>query len=337
MLELETADWPRYGVKGAATHLDGRGDFCNMFLIEIPAGRSTLPQRHLYEEVIYVLEGRGSTQVEFEGGAKRSFEWGPNSLFAIPLNAKHRHFNASGTSRARLTSTTDLPILMNIFHHEGFLFGVDFSFEDRVGKDEYYTGEGELYAQRHPGNSNVWESNFVTDVASIPLTNQSDRGADGTGLVFVLADGSLHAHISEMPQGTYKKAHRHDAGAHVMCVAGSGYSLLWYEGGEFQRVDWKPGTVFPPAARQFHQHFTTSDEPARYLATMMGSIRHPVTQAQMLSMVGKPGEKPAMSLSLKDGGDQVEYADQDPRIHTMWLEEMKKHKLAPRMEKFIKS
>jgi len=71
-------------VKGAAVHLKGRGDFANMFLYEIAPGKSTSPQRHLYEEVIYVLEGTGSTQVELPDGTKRSFEWGPKSLFAIP-------------------------------------------------------------------------------------------------------------------------------------------------------------------------------------------------------------------------------------------------------------
>src|ERR1039457_393269 len=53
MLELDTADWPRYGVKGAVAHFDGRGDYCNMFKLEIPAGKATTPQRHLFEEVVY--------------------------------------------------------------------------------------------------------------------------------------------------------------------------------------------------------------------------------------------------------------------------------------------
>ena len=54
-----------------------------------------------------MLEGRGSTQLEFADGRKRSFEWGPRSFFAIPLNAKYRHFNASGTQRALLCDDDD--------------------------------------------------------------------------------------------------------------------------------------------------------------------------------------------------------------------------------------
>ena len=68
LFEVETADWPRLGAKASAAHFDGSGDYCNMIVIDIPAGGSTLPQQHLYEEAYYVLEGRGSTELEFADG-----------------------------------------------------------------------------------------------------------------------------------------------------------------------------------------------------------------------------------------------------------------------------
>ncbi len=336
LFEVETAEWPRYGVKGAAAHLKGRGDFCNMFVLELPPGKSTIPQRHLYEDVYYVLEGRGSTQIEFEDGQKRSFEWGPKSLFSIPLNAKHRHFNGSGTERALLATTTNLPMIMNVFHNERFVFDTPFDFIDRAGKSEYFAGEGDLITVR-PGN-HMWETNFVTDLAAIELKSWGDRGAGGTNIMFVLADGIMHAHISEMPVGTYKKGHRHGPSFHVMCVTGHGYSLLWFEGQkDFLRVDWKHGTVFPPADQQFHQHFNTSSHPARYLATAVGGLRYPLMVTQRHALLGKDGQKQGVSLSLKEGGGQIEYEDQDPRIHRIWLEEMKKNNVTPRMEHLIPS
>ena len=336
LFKVETADWPRYGVKGAAAHLKGRGDFCNMFVLELPGGTSTIPQRHLYEDVYYVLEGRGSTQIEFEDGQKRSFEWGPKSLFSIPLNAKHRHFNGSGTERALLATTTNMPMIMNVFHSERFVFDTPFDFIDRAGKSEYFAGEGDLITVR-PGN-HMWETNFVADLAAIELKSWGDRGAGGTNIMFVLADGIMHAHISEMPVGTYKKGHRHGPSFHVMCVTGHGFSLLWFEGQkDFLRVDWKHGTVFPPADQQFHQHFNTSNHPARYLATAVGGLRYPTMQTQRNSLIGKDGQKQGVSLSLKEGGGQIEYEDQDPRIHRTWLEEMKKNDVTPRMEKSIPS
>ena len=40
LFEVETSPWARVGSKGAAVHLKGRGDFCNMFLFEIAPGGS---------------------------------------------------------------------------------------------------------------------------------------------------------------------------------------------------------------------------------------------------------------------------------------------------------
>lgn len=330
LFAAETADWPRYGAKGAAVHLRGRGDYCNMFVLELPAGASSLPQRHMYEEIFYCLEGRGSTQLELANGERRSFEWGPHSLFAIPLNVRHRHFNGSGTRRALLCTTTALPMMLNAFHNERFIFANDFSFDEREGKEAYFLGEGDLTLVR-PGQ-NIWETNFVPDLAALELYAWSERGAGSSNIMFVLADGVMHAHISEIGVAAYKKAHRHRAGLHVLTVTGTGYSLLWFPGeSEFTRVDWKHGTVFPPIDGQFHQHFTTSEVPSRYVATGYGGLRYPFTE-QMRGSVFGDGKGGKSQLSVKDGGDQIEYEDQDPRIHALWLDEMRKAGIAPRFE-----
>ena len=153
---------------------------------------------------------------------------------------------------------------------------------------------------------------------------------------FVLADGIMSGHMSEMPVGTYKKAHRHGPGTHVICVTGHGYSLLWYEGdADFTRIEWQHGVVFPPCQSQIHQHFNTSAEPARYLAMGIGNVRYPFTLQKRQTMIGEKGAKQRSSLSIKQGGNQIEFEDQDPRIHALWLEEMHKAGITPRMDKYF--
>ncbi len=335
LFDVQTRMWPRFGMKGAACHCQGRGDFASMFLFEIAPGGSSTPQKHLYEEVVYVLEGTGSTQIELPDGTRRSFEWGPRSLFAVPINARHRHFNASGRNRALFVATNDMPLLMNLFHNERFIFDADFEFSERIGKNKYYSGEGDLIMTR-PGN-HMWETNFVPDLDQIALTKWDERGAGSSIILFVLADGNMHAHISEMPVGTYKKAHRHGSGAHVMIVSGTGYSLFWWEDKQdFKRLDWKHGMVFPPVEKQWHQHFNTGPDPTRYLATSMGSIRYPLTARKRRSTGSTTkGGDIAVATSRRKGGDQIEYDDQDPRIHLMFMEELRRNGGASRMQKYF--
>src|SRR5581483_8769393 len=155
LFAVQPKPWPRYDVKGAAVHLKGRGDFVSMFVLEIPPGKASAPQKHLYEEVIYVLAGRGSTTIEAADGRKHTFEWGPRSLFAIPLNTKYRHFNGSGSEAARIVCTTSLPAVLNMLHNEEFVFNNPWAFNERMGGDKYFSGEGDFIAVR-PGN-HMWE------------------------------------------------------------------------------------------------------------------------------------------------------------------------------------
>jgi mannose-6-phosphate isomerase-like protein (cupin superfamily) len=332
--EVETKPWARYGVKGALVHLTGKGDFGNCFAIDIPAGGATTPQRHLYEDTVFVIEGRGSTEIELPDGTTRSFEWQENSLFAIPLNVRHRFLNASGQKRALLATVTSLPQALKIYHNDKFIFENDFDFEDRLGKENYFEGGGDLTMVR--AGQNIWETNFVPDAGAIELHEWTDRGAGSQNIMFLLANGNMHAHVSEIATGTYKKAHRHSAGAHIFTVTGKGYSLLWSDGdADFKRVDWSPGWLFAPVEGQFHQHFTTSTVPSRYLALIAGSnARYPLTESQRRISSADDGGRGKVSLSIKLGGDQVEYEDQDPRIHDIWLEEMRKNGITPSFEKY---
>jgi gentisate 1,2-dioxygenase len=114
------------------------------------------------------------------------------------------------------------------------------------------------------------------------------------------------AHISQFSVGTYKKAHFHGAGAHVLILSGRGCSLLWPQHSrERTRVDWGPGSLIVPPELWLHQHQNLGAEPARYLALRWNSWRYPFLRL----VEGSRRE------SIKKGGTQLEYEDEDPQIH----------------------
>ena len=325
---VETKPWARMDAKGASVELQGRGDFISIFVIDLDPGAKTAPQQHMFEEVIYVISGHGSTMVEDAQGQKHTFEWGPKSLFALPLNAKYQHFNGSGSESARLSSTHSLCIMLNLFHNDEFIFANPFRFPEREGEANYFSGEGEFIAIK-PGR-NMWETNFVPDLSAFELKAWAARGAGSSNMKFILADGTMHAHSSEMPVGTYKKGHSHGADFHVFSVHGTGYSLLWYDMDEkIERIDWEHGMVFAPPDGMLHQHFNTSSTPARYLAIALGSMRYPFVDSKRKLFGG------GVDTSVEKGGNQIEYANQDPRIHEIFLSELAKNQVQSKMGEII--
>jgi mannose-6-phosphate isomerase-like protein (cupin superfamily) len=328
---IDTGRWPRLGdgCEGAIVNLKGRGEHMTVFVFDLPAAARSAPQRHIYDEVFFVLSGHGNTVVTLADGEQRSFEWGPNSLFSPPLNSHYQLFNGSGRERARVVSVNDIVFLMNFFRSEEFIFDNQIAFRDREGPAGFFSGEGEQTNIR-PGR-NLWETNFVADVSKFKLMEWEERGAGSSNIQFLLTEGSIGVHSSEMPVGTYKKAHRHGPGAHVLAVNGTGYSLLWYEGQkDAVRLEWKRGFVYAPPADMFHQHFNTGSSPARYVAYLFGSKRYPIISERRANSATQRTD-----VSLKEGGRQIDYADQDPNIHATWIEAIKTAGVQSRMGKYI--
>jgi mannose-6-phosphate isomerase-like protein (cupin superfamily) len=332
-LDIELGHWDRMGAEGAYVLLEGRGDYCDGYVVEMGPGGQTKPQRHLYDAVYYALAGRGACAIETPEGRKYSFEFGPHATFGIPLNARYQLFNGSGSEPCRLGAVTTAPIVLNFFHNVDFVFDNDFVFPERFGKEHHYQGEGEFLPVR-PGR-HQWETNLVPDLTSFELPEWKERGAGGKNIMFTLADSPMHLHISEFGVGTYKKGHRHNAGANIFLVSGSGYSLLWQEGDDpldTVKVDWKPGVFFaPPDGPTYHQHFNTSAEPARYYVLGLSGSRYPVLPSRMRQERFRVTDR-----SVKEGGNQIEYQDEDPRILERFEAECLKAGSQSKMREFLK-
>ena len=308
---LETTSWPRMGADGAFVHIEARGDFLSMYMTDVHPGGSTTLQRHLYEEVVYVLDGNGSTTVELSDKDVRSFEWGRGSLFALPLNTPYRHYNGRGDARARLISVTNLPMVMKLFRNESFVFDTKHSFPERWDSDTF-DGEGTFIHNRE--HRHLWETSLIPDLLSFDKLQESpSRGTGSKNIMFTLAEGTLHGHCSEIPPFSYKKAHRHGDGFHIIQLSGKGYSYYWYEDEEIQRIDWDYGTLHTPPNQMFHQHFNTSSEPGRYVAIGFGSHKYPFTAEKRIA---------AAHDYRKKSAKQIEYEDQDPAIEETFRREV---------------
>jgi quercetin dioxygenase-like cupin family protein len=309
--ELPLEHWELKGVPAAFVILEGTGGMNDAYVCEIPPGAKTKPQKHMYEETIYVTKGHGATTIWQKDGKKHTFEWGPGSLFAIPMNANYQHFNSSGLEGARFYAVTNCCFMMNLFHSVDYIFNNDYVFTDRFdGSGDYFAGEGKIQGRL------FMTTNFVPDARSIKLYDYSARGKDSTNLKFNLAGQSMGAHVSEFPVGSYKKSHRHGPGAHLIILNGKGYSLLWEPGKEDQppmRVEWKPGTIVVPPDQWFHQHFNSGTERVRYLAIHRNNWKYK-------PLMKNSGDLKASFTSVKEGGYQVEFEDEDPSIHQTFLE-----------------
>ena len=315
---LRTVDvkpWPRRGGKGVYINHDASRTSNDCYVCEIPAGKKLEPQRQLFEEMILVLSGRGSTSVWNDAGARITFEWKEGSMFAIPLNAWHQHFNGSGQEPVRYVAVTNGPSVMNLYDDPNFVFNTSYDFKNR------FAGEPDYFSPKTEPEGFLLPTNFVPDAVNLPLISAKERGAGGGHIRFNMAKGSMSSHISQFPVGTYKKAHAHGPSAHVIILSGEGYSLMWPEGEEPKRYDWQVGSLIVPPNKWFHQHFNSGNTPARYLA-----FKHEV------ALIRNSQGVPTAWISRRVGGEQIDYADETPEVRRMFAEALARHGIKPAMD-----
>lgn len=298
---VQLEPWNLVGGRGAIINLVGSEQTTGAYVAEIPPGQSLKPQRHLYEEIIYILSGRGATSVWHDEQSKHNFEWQAGALFAIPLNASYQLHSGQAAEPVRFVAVTTAPLLMNYFHNEAFIFANPFQFEDRFdGRADFFSNEGRIIDIRR------LERNFLPDVRNLQLQVWEERGGGGTSMGFELAGNTFGSHTSEFMPGQYKKAHRHGGGAHILILHGEGYSLMWPDDEPWVNVAWKPGAFFSPPDIWWHQHFNVSDGPARYLAFRWGSRKFSMPR------LFQPDKR------LGSGRSQIEYEEEDPEVRRLF-------------------
>ena len=305
------------------------------YIVEIPPGGTFNVERHMYEEIFYVLKGRGATAVWYDGSPKLTFEWKEESAFAIPLNTWHEIYNGSGTETVRLYAATNMPAPINLYASTEFVFNCANTFPDRFDADDetYFTGQSVRLGDR------LSKSNFIPSVLHLALDDYNHRGP-GTNMYVLMAGGRFVCHVSEFPVASYKKGHGFSGTGTTtggvprtglvsensyLFLSGDGYDLQWKTGQ-------KPGPDIEPMRYDFkknslmtnghggHQHFNASAEPARYLVLRYGN-----------TSFGAPRDPTERTDKNEDNG-QIDYKDEDPRIRALFKEECAKRGVTSEME-----
>ena len=272
---VELKDWPARNSSGVFINLEGNEGFNDSYVQEISPGRSTVPMRHIYEDTIFILSGRGATTVWHEESKKQTFEWKTNSYFCMPPNAWFQHHNGSGVEPVRFVGMTAAPRVLNTFKDIDFVFNNPYRFVDRFNDDPDY-----FKSQAAPeGDASHYKlvTNFVADLRAgtaraLDPKGMGSRGVSTTGVLYEMINGTMKSHTSEWPIGTYMNCHRHGPGLNIIILESKGFTLLWKD--DFKdrvRVDYGPGSMFTPPELYWHQHFNTGPQPLFHLAAGWGS------------------------------------------------------------------
>lgn len=267
VLGLELGPWERMGARGCYLNLSNQQQ-TDAYVCEIAPGRESLPQRHLFEEIVYVAKGRGATAIWQDGANKVTFEWGPGAIFAIPLNASYVHYNGARDEAVRLFVGTTCPRMINIFHNREFIFRNPFHFRDRFHQGDEFLRYNKHMAERY------WETNLVPDVNQFPLDAFPMKGKGVRHMRFTLADTTYGCRVSEFPPGSRSTFHRHGPGAVIIITKGEGYVMLWKDGEERKRYEFKVGTIYSPDDLMWHGHFNTGQGAMRHFAVRGDSPKY---------------------------------------------------------------
>ena len=209
--DLPMMPWARLGGRGTYIQLYGTEGLWGMYVVEIPSAGALNVERHFYEKVVLVVEGRGSTEIWQEGQQKRhTFEWQKGSLFSIPLNAYHRFVNAA-SSPAQLLCGTSAPQIMNLIDSPGFVFNCPHNFTERYsGADDYFTPKDDLEPDPVRGLA-MRRTNLVPDIVNTDLPLDNRRSPGYRRVEPLMAGNRFYLWIGQHENGRYSKAHRERA------------------------------------------------------------------------------------------------------------------------------
>lgn len=304
--------WRRLGCEGAYLNLTGFGGVTGAYLARLAPGKSQQPEKHLYDELIYVVQGEGVAEIQQHGRVPQSFNWKSGSLICPPMNTLHRLINDSNVP-AIFVAVTTAPLVIDQFHNERFVFSNEFLFSDRYDGELDYFETGNKYYFSSANHRTVWQTNFVPDIPAAAAELQEDVSANWRSTQIEICGNTLVGHLFRAPAGCYREAELCRTGAIQIVASSRGYSLMWprecgprpYSLGHAERVvcvNWQPGSLIAVPEDYYQQNFNLGDEHASLLQLSCESDRHPLS----------------LRTPTEPTGAKIEYAQEDAEIRRLY-------------------
>jgi mannose-6-phosphate isomerase-like protein (cupin superfamily) len=338
--DLPLVPWKRTGGRGHYIQLFGTEGKWGSYVVEVPPGGALHPEKHMFEEIFLVVEGRGTTEVWLDGDRRKHvFEWQKGSMFSIPLNAWHRLVNATSGGALLLAGTT-APNVLNLLNSAPSVFDNPFVFRERFsGADDFFKARDDIEPDPVRGLA-MRRTNFIPDAMQCELPLDNRRSPGFRRVEPFMTGNCFYLWIGQHENGRYSKAHAHTSAAVLICLNGKGYTYSWPERlgvtpwrdgreKEIRRVDYEPvGMVSaaPGGARWFHQHFSVSKDPFRLTAWF--GPHNPGRDA------GAPGEPHTdyTAIDIPEGGTAIPYWMEDPYIRREYEQTLQGNGVECRMD-----
>lgn len=245
--------WSRFGMNGAACHVDGSCDFLTAFVFELGVGKSSSEIRHVYEQAHYVLAGQGRTEITLSDGRQTTIEWHEKNLFSVPVNAKARHYSI-GSSPARFIAFSNIRYLLGLYRNEKFLFEND--------------------APMHARQQKALDAGLTSNPTLLQPSEEELTP-------IALGDMSVGIDVISLSPHSSMPARRQMQGRHVMGIDGAAQTISFSsEEDKGKRTSWRHGMLAGLRGMHFHRHINEEDMSARMFSVEMGSVSSPMFRSR---------------------------------------------------------
>src|SRR5262249_53296823 len=176
------------------------------------------PERHMFEEIMVVVEGRGTTEIWTDDQKKlHTFEWQRGSMFSIPLNTWHRLINAASSPALILVAST-APNVMNLYRDTDWIFNCPVTFPARFdGSQDFFKPKDHIPLDPLRGPA-MPKSNLIPAIINGQPHLDNRRSPGYLRVEPNMANNVFYGFVGEHETGRYSKAHAHMSSAVLVCL-----------------------------------------------------------------------------------------------------------------------